>query len=119
MSYDAWKTREDDDPYYDEYPSEEEDPDPAYCDHEDYEADILTGEASCHRCGHRWVQTNEEIAAECRRQADYHEAMERAERRERWLWWWDALRHAAGRWRSRFKGWRQPKRAAIDDDIPF
>ena len=32
-----------------------------HCDHEDYEADILTGMATCVRCNHRWFQTAEEI----------------------------------------------------------
>lgn len=135
MSYDDWKLRSPDDeyPYHDddddygyEFGEEYDDePEPDYenCIHEDYEADILTGEAMCHRCGHRWIQTAEEIAAEVRRQADYYEAMERYERerewRERWLWWWDALRDAFSRWRSWLGGLRQPKHSTIDDEIPF
>lgn len=45
-----------DDPYPDDYPDQ--------CDHEDYDADILTGIATCGRCNHRWHQTADEIARE-------------------------------------------------------
>lgn len=44
------------------------------CDHEDYEADILTGSARCCRCGHSWWQTKEEIEAERLREQVYAEA---------------------------------------------
>lgn len=35
-----------------------------HCDHEDYEADILTGVATCGLCGARWHQTADEIKRE-------------------------------------------------------
>lgn len=40
------------------------------CDHMDYETDILTGFATC-ACGHRWMQTREEIERERQRQIEY------------------------------------------------
>lgn len=41
------------------------------CDHEDYEADILTGIATCGRCNHRWMQTADEIKRERRHAVEY------------------------------------------------
>lgn len=41
-----------------------------WCDHTDYEVDILTGRAEC-CCGHVWYQTSEEIRADRRRQQEY------------------------------------------------
>jgi len=35
-----------------------------HCDHEDYDADILTGFATCGLCGHKWMQTEAEIQRE-------------------------------------------------------
>lgn len=43
------------------------------CDHDDYEVDILTGRATCNRCGHRWFQTLEEMEREARRKDAYAE----------------------------------------------
>ena len=51
-----------------------------HCDHEDYDADILTGLASCGRCGARWVQTKEEIERQLRAQADYDAYCEEVEK---------------------------------------
>jgi hypothetical protein len=45
------------------------------CDHEDYDADILTGLATCGRCGHRWTQTAEEIAREREAEIAFEAAM--------------------------------------------
>jgi hypothetical protein len=45
----------------DPYP---DDGDDLVCDHEDYEADIITGIATCPNCGHWWIQTAEEIERE-------------------------------------------------------
>lgn len=50
-----------------------------HCDHEDYESDILTGVASCGRCGHRWHQTPEEIQREREAQAAFDEACDKWE----------------------------------------
>lgn len=41
------------------------------CDHEDYEADILTGLATCGKCNHRWMQTPAEIERERVHAAEY------------------------------------------------
>jgi len=46
-------------------------PDADDCDHADYEADILTGQAWCWRCGERWVLTDDEIARQERFEAEY------------------------------------------------
>jgi hypothetical protein len=73
---------------YDDNPSD-------YCDHEDYEADILTGRATCPECRHSWHLTADEIANEQRRQREYDAMCERLNRRENWsrrlrwlLSWW-------------------------------
>lgn len=55
-SYDAWKLASP----YDDYEEDE-------CQHDDYEADILIGRATCNCCGHWWWQTREEIDAEIER----------------------------------------------------
>lgn len=39
------------------------------CDHMDYDVDILTGRATCERCGHRWYQTDEQRRSQERAQA--------------------------------------------------
>lgn len=41
------------------------------CWHENYDADILTGEAWCWRCQHKWIMTAEEITREIEHQAEY------------------------------------------------
>jgi hypothetical protein len=108
-SYDDWKLAS---PYDDE-PEDD-------CDHTDYESDILTGIASCDRCGHRWMQSLEEIEAEHRRISAYQEYEERENRRQ---WWSDLfynVRHPlqAIHWQMQKRGWlRRP--AVTDDEIPF
>lgn len=49
----------------------DDDDDGPECDHEDYEADILTGMATCGRCNHRWIQTPAEIERERIHAAEY------------------------------------------------
>ncbi len=49
----------------------DDDADGPDCDHEDYEADILTGIATCGRCNHRWMQTASEIERERLHAAEY------------------------------------------------
>ncbi len=96
--YDAWKLAS---PYDDEDP----------CDHEDYEADVLNGRASCNICSHAWWLTNEELKAEHRRIAAYGEWVAEQYRRERWEWifrLWDRFKP---RWPSR--------KAQVSDDLPF
>lgn len=58
------------DPYPDDGPE---------CDHMDYDADILTGIATC-TCGHRWVQTAQEIERERQAQIAYDKQCEEWER---------------------------------------
>jgi hypothetical protein len=53
---------------YDIWDYESEDLD---CWHEGYDADILTGEAWCWRCQHKWIMTHEEITREIEHQAEY------------------------------------------------
>ena len=53
-------------------PEDSEDDEPEdECDHEEYEADILTGVATCGMCGHRWHQTPQDIERENERRAAY------------------------------------------------
>ena len=94
--YDAWKLAS---PYDDDDP----------CDHQEYEADVLTGRAICNMCGHAWWLTTEELNAEHRRIAEYGEWAADQYRRERWEWlarWWDWLKP---RWRK----------SPTSDDLPF
>lgn len=97
--------------YYDDEPEDD-------CWHEDYEVDIIMGTATCNFCHFSWDQTEEEIAAECRRIAEYDEWQEREERREWWREKTYPVRCAFYRILNRI--W--PKRstiAATDDEIPF
>lgn len=106
MTYDQWKTRSPDDDYWDDDDPREDD-----CDHDDYEADILTGIAMCHRCGHRWMQTNEEIAREIEHQAEYQRMQDRWNREQ---WWRDRWE-----WIRSFFPQRRQKAAEMNDEIPF
>lgn len=90
---------------YDDEPREDD------CDHEDYEADILTGEATCHRCGHIWTQTPEEIEAEIDRQRAYSEYEDRENRRQWWRDLWERIRSFFPR--------RKRTSTISDDGIPF
>jgi hypothetical protein len=81
------------------------------CEHEEYEADILTGIASCDRCGHRWMQSFEEIEAEHMRIAAYQQYQDREDRRQ----WWRDLWYDV----KSFFRWRKPPQMVHDDDIPF
>lgn len=51
---DDWEDRDDLDDWYDDEP----------CDHDDYEVDILTGRAACHRCGETWWLSSERLKQE-------------------------------------------------------
>lgn len=107
--YDSWKLASPDD-YYDD------DPDEDCCEHEDYEADVLTGRAFCYRCGHTWWQTSEELAAESRRQAAYAQWI--ADQEQPWFRFKDWLRAKICGLRHRLQRRSRPT-LAIDDDIPF
>lgn len=105
-SYDTWKLATP--PEYDYIGPEPEDD----CIHEDYETDILTGLATCSVCGHRWYQTDDEVAAEHRRAVQYEAWQRRENRRERIR----PLMHPLRKLIERF--W--PRRRFVnDDDIPF
>lgn len=101
-NYDSWKLASPDDDYEDD-PRDD-------CEHEDYESDILTGIASCHNCGHRWMQTREEIEAEHDRIAAYQRYQEREDRRQWWRELWDKVKSIIP---------RRKRDLVIDDDIPF
>lgn len=90
----------------DPYPGEEM----PECDHVDYEADILTGIATC-ACGHRWMQTAAEIAEERENQRAYEEMCTAWEREDRKLT--NRLRKLVNRVRN---AWR---RSQPTDEIPF
>jgi hypothetical protein len=101
------------DPYeFEEYEDWDDDQRQDDCDHNDYEADILTGEATCWRCGFRWMQSSEEIAAECQRIAEYQEYCERDERRAKW-------RQVSAWFHNLIPARRRRIRQVNDEDIPF
>lgn len=88
-----------------------------YCDHEDYEADIVTGDATCCHCNHRWIMTIEQVNAEIDRQREYDEwqrDMERPSYRIR-RWFRDRRDDIRWRWQRLWK----PKPTCLDDEIPF
>lgn len=100
MTYSGRHPWDADDPYPDDYPE---------CDHVDYEADILTGEATC-ACGHRWMQTCEELAMLRQMQADYDRQCEQWDREQR------SWRTKLGNFWSRVRQWWKP---APVDEVPF
>lgn len=102
-SYDAWKLASPDDGWEE------------VCEHEDYDADILTGTATCYRCGYRWSQTEAEIAAEIERIRAYDE-LEREQRTLRYRlkeWLTELL------WQLRYHWATRHQKKIVDDDIPF
>ncbi len=111
MTYDQWKcTDPNDRGYYDD--------DAPECDHEEYEADILTGRAECCMCGHSWYQTNEEIEREIELQARYQDDMEREERRQ----WWRDRTYPVRMFLHRvlMRIWPRKSLSVLhDDEIPF
>lgn len=118
MTYDQWKTRDPndrgfyDDDEYDERMEED------YCEHSDYEVDILSGRAECSRCPHSWYLTDEEISAEIDRQARHQEDVEREERREFWRRLTYPIRWFIFRVLERI--WpRKSLSVLTDDEIPF
>lgn len=46
-------------------------PDP--CDHQSYETDILTCQATCDMCGHRWTLTAEQLERDVKLAEEYAE----------------------------------------------
>lgn len=111
--YDAWKLMSPDQErgYYDGEPGEE-------CDHDDYEADILTGRATCNMCGHSWYQTQDEIEREIAHIREYDEWQREERRREFWRWLTYPIRWPIYRAMNRL--WpRQSLAVLSDDEIPF
>src|SRR5882724_3849369 len=108
MTYDDWELD------YEEYDPERD------CEHEHYEIDVCTGRAECDYCSKSWYLSSEEIDAELDRQANYHEEMEREDRRQ---WWRDLgyrLLHPlmSIHWSLCKRGWFRG-RQMNNDDIPF
>jgi len=106
-TYDAWKLRSPDDERY-RYCIDDDEPEECY--HEDYEADILIGRATCNMCGHSWWQSREEIEREAERVRKYEKWQTRERRRERWQWLVNLCRWPLARKKTDL---------LIDDDIPF
>lgn len=106
---------------HDDYPpgyadDDDDDPDPETCDHEEHEVDIITGRATCWRCGESWFQTDEEIAAEIERITAYDHWQRQQERPwYRFREWIGAL---VGAWRARLRRMRR-RTVPDDDEIPF
>jgi hypothetical protein len=44
------------------------------CDHDQYDVDILTGRAHCHRCGEAWWLTSDQLKEELKIQAEMYES---------------------------------------------
>ncbi len=94
-----------DDPYYGPYSDDD------YCDHEDYDIDILEGRAHCYRCGQWWYLTGDELDKHLRLQSEYDAAMYREFRREN-TWWKRVIRWLAFKFRNRAE-------VSIYDEVPF
>lgn len=113
MTYDQWKCtdpRDYDD--YDDYDPERD------CEHEHYEIDVCTGRAECDYCSKSWYLSSEEIDAELDRQANYHEEMERENRRQ----WWRDKTYPVRMFFFRVLERVWPRKACSvlhDDEIPF
>lgn len=107
--YDRWKLASPDD-YYDDEPEDE-------CEHEEYESDILTGRASCDRCGHTWFLSDDEIANEIERIRAYDEWQAEQERPwNRFKRWLNSTSLAAWVRRRRFD---REMASNFDDEVPF
>lgn len=91
------------------------------CDHDEYDIDILTGRAECHFCPHSWSVTNEELAREAERQAEWHEWVDREERRIRWRERFAFILDPIDRMRRRYSEWKIRRQFPehANDDIPF
>lgn len=98
-----------------------DDPDQDYeesCDHDDYESDILTGDAVCWRCGHRWSMTAAQVNAEIEHQRAYYEWQLEQERP--WNRFKNWVRDCVAELRWRWQRLRpRPARQILDDEIPF
>lgn len=99
----------------DQYGYIDDSDDDDFCDHDDYDTDLLNGKCQCYRCGHSWYATTEQIDRELRFQSEYAEAMEREYRRE---WWTTLPARILGKLMSPFQRWHD-RRLPDDDGIPF
>lgn len=97
---------------YDDGPSEDD------CDHDDYEADIVSGDATCWRCGHRWIMTAQQVDAEIDRQRAYYEWMTEQERPWFRFKMWVLAQCPIVPWRLR-QFWKPKAQRSLDDEIPF
>ena len=52
-----------------------EDYDEDFCDHDEYDADILSGRAQCYRCGEAWWLSDEQLRLEIRHASEYFECV--------------------------------------------
>lgn len=98
-SYDNWKLASPDDDRDD------------YCEHDDYDVDILEGRAHCNRCSESWYVSEDEVLRQIEHERAYNEHLERENRRQWWRDLWASIRSII------------PHRKRIanisDDDIPF
>jgi len=101
---------------YDDYDAELD------CEHDDYDIDVCLGRASCNCCDKVWYLTSEEVDAELDRQANYHDEMEREDRRQRRREFWRKMTLPI-RWpifRLLERVWPRKSLAVLtDDEIPF
>ena len=97
--------------YFDDTDFRDDDPDLECCDHDDSELDILTGRASCYRCGHRWRATADEIESRSAQEHAYAEWVAEQERP------WNRFREWFSDVWSSLK--RRVRRSPADDEIPF
>jgi hypothetical protein len=83
------------------------------CWHEEYEVDILTGFATCAMCGHKWMQTAEEIAREIEAERAYDEMCREWEKERR------SFNYRFRTLIDRATSMLRRKSALTDDEIPF
>lgn len=98
-SYDSWKLASPDDDRDD------------YCDHDDYDVDILEGRAHCNHCPESWYVSEKEVLRQIEHEAAYQDMCERENRRQWWRDLWASIRSIIPR-RKRIAN-------ITDDDIPF
>lgn len=111
--YDAWKTTDPRD-WYGRDDLEYND----YCDHVEFDVDILDGRARCDRCGETWCATQAQIDAEIERLREHDEWQRHQGRREFWRKLTLPIRWPLFRFLE--KVW--PKKSCsvlTDDEIPF
>lgn len=110
--YDAWKLASPDD----------DGAEADYCEHDEYDIDILEGRATCSSCGEHWDVSTDELEAELYRLAYYEADFEREMRRQWWRDFFARITHPV-RWPIyRLLQWlrfRKSHAVLLDDEIPF